>query len=124
MLLSSKGPMKPSNLPKSKMKRAETKVYVKWVIEEIIKDRASFTGFASGKGIIATREKFLKFLKTPQGIEALEGKDEKATAVIDKSSKTIIVPVAIPGCGTFLNLRPYFSPFISFHSEQVKQRFR
>ena len=98
--------MKASSLPKSKMKRTETKVYVNWVIEEIRKDRASFDGFAKGKGVIATREKFLKFLETEQGMEALAGmKDEKEKdapgAATDKPTKTIIVPVAIPGCGEF-----------------------
>ena len=34
-LLSSKDQMNPSNLLKSKMKKIETKFYVKWIIEEI-----------------------------------------------------------------------------------------
>jgi tRNA ligase len=102
--------MKSSSLPKSKMKRVETKVYVKWVIDEITKDRASFSEFAKGKGIITTREKFLKFLETPQGKEALargNEKDETPAATTDKFSKTIIVPVAIPGCGVFLKFISY-----------------
>ena len=112
-LLSSKGQMKASSLPKSKMKRTETKVYVKWVIEEITKDRASFDGFAKGKGIIATREKFLKFLETKQGMEALAGvkngnENDVPEAATDKSTKTIIVPVAIPGCGAFFIFISYF----------------
>ena len=114
-LLSSKGQMKASSLPKSKMKRTETKVYVNWVIEEIKKDRASFDGFANGKGIIATREKFLKFLETKQGREALAGvkngvKNEKDVpeAATDKFTKTIIVPVAVPGCGAFFISISYF----------------
>ena len=77
MLLSSKGQMKASSLPKSKIKRTETKVYVKWVIEEITKDQASFYGFANRKGIIATREKFLKFLEMKQGREVLAGVKNK-----------------------------------------------
>ena len=113
MLLSSKSPMTPSSLPKSKMKRAETKVYVKWVIEEIRKDRASFNEFGKGKGIIATREKFLKFLKTQQGMEELAAggnlDEGPAASATDKLSKTIIVPVAIPGCGAFS--QTYFRMF-------------
>ena len=103
-LLLSKGQMKSSSLPRSKMRRAETKVYVKWVIEEIKKDRASFNEFANGKGIIATREKFLKFLKTKEGMKELvraKNSDDALVAAIDGSNKTIIVPVAIPGCGAF-----------------------
>ena len=105
-LLASKGDMAASNLPRSKMKRIETKVYVKWVIEEIQKDRASFAGFAKGKGIIATREKFLKFLESKEGLEALAAVKNGNDAIIpgaatNKFRKTIIVPVAIPGCGEF-----------------------
>ena len=103
------------------MKRTETKVYVKWVIEEIKKDRASFDGFAQGKGIIATREKFLKFLETAQGEEELaDVKNGYETGVengnetdssTDKFTKTIIVPMAIPGCGVFF--------IFSFHTFRV-----
>ncbi|KAF8805694.1 hypothetical protein BYT27DRAFT_7212864 [Phlegmacium glaucopus] len=70
LLLSAKGPMTPSNLPKSKMKRAETKG---------------------------------EFLKMEQGVKELGTVDEKAgePGVANKKfSKTIIVPVAVPGCAT------------------------
>ena len=112
-LLASKDEMKASNLPKSKMKRTETKVYVKWVIEEIKKDRASFDGFAKGKGIIAIREKFLKFLETKQGMDVLEGvkngnEPDIPEVANDKPTKTIIVPVAIPGCGASFCFFSYF----------------
>jgi tRNA ligase len=109
-LLSTKGQMEASSLPKSKMRRNETKVYVEWVVEEITKNRASFHGFAKGKGIIATRE---KFLETKQGMEALAGvknEKEKDTPEVatDKYNKTIIVPVAISGCGAFSISISYF----------------
>ena len=124
-LLSSKDQMKPSNLPKSYMKRAETKVYVKWVIEEIKKDRASFNEFANGKGIIATREKFLKFLKTKEGMEELASagvrnvnEKDASVATPEKFDKTIIVPVAIPGCGAFFHSRFILSAF-SFFSFKI-----
>ena len=115
-LLASKGEMNASMLPKSKMKRSETKVYVKWVIEEIKKDRASFDGFAKGKGIIATREKFLKYLETKQGKDALaKSGNETATPVAATDfKKTIILPVAVPGCGAFLHLHFLLSVFSSF----------
>jgi tRNA ligase len=96
ILLSDKGKMDASSLPKSKMRRNETKLYVKWVIEEIKKDRESFSGFAKGKGFIATREKFLKYLETEQGEEELKrvrhgkGKDSDSASdtASDKSTKT------------------------------------
>ena len=56
MLLTTKGPMTSSVPPKSKMKRPETKLYVKWVIQEITKHPEPFKEYMKGKGIIATRE--------------------------------------------------------------------
>ncbi|RDB18587.1 tRNA ligase 1 [Hypsizygus marmoreus] len=104
-LLSSKGPMSAANLPKSKMKRPETKLYVRWVINEIKRDRTPFAEFTKGKGIIATRERFLKWLASEQGRtdldKAKKGSEETVTVKDNHTTfqKTIIVPVAIPGCG-------------------------
>lgn len=149
ILLSDKGKMNPSNLPRSKTRRNETKVYVRWVIDEIKKDRESFNGFAKGKGIIATRERFLEYLETEEGKKELKrvrhgsgndsdtasnkstkttknGKEKNSNAAevaTDKFTKTIIVPVAIPGCGASFILISYFSPFSSFTSKQVKHQF-
>ena len=104
-LLSSKGGPSLAKLPKSKLKRPETKLYVTWVIEEIKSDPDSFQEFTKGKGIIATREKFLKWLETGEGKRQLEnGKNAvvETVSVEDRGKqfgKTIIVPVAVPGCG-------------------------
>jgi tRNA ligase len=56
-----------AKLPKSKMARPETKVYVKWVREEIKKHPELFDGYTKGHGIIATRERFLRWLETAEG---------------------------------------------------------
>ncbi|THU87039.1 hypothetical protein K435DRAFT_867675 [Dendrothele bispora CBS 962.96] len=98
-----------NSLAKNKMKRPETRVYVKWVIEEIKKDPKAFENFGKGKGIIATRERFLKWVdETQEGKAEMTEAQEKNTAVektVDKTSevkeydKTIIVPIGIPGCG-------------------------
>ncbi|KAI0074230.1 hypothetical protein K474DRAFT_1665656 [Panus rudis PR-1116 ss-1] len=122
--LLSKGPTM-SNVPKSKLRRPETRVYVKWVIEEIQRDRSQFSEYTKGRGIIATRERFLKWLEeTKEGRKALEevGKVPPEREAVDPSSeqptiatessasvtvsdpqkqfgKTIIVPIAIPGVG-------------------------
>ena len=69
--------MNPSNLLKSKMKKIETKFYVKWIIEEIKKDRASFNEFSKRKGIIATRGKFLKRSRVWKSWRAAGVKNEK-----------------------------------------------
>ena len=113
LLLNNRNQLKTSNLPVSKMKRAETKVYAKWVIEQITEDRASFKAFNAGKGVIATREKFLEFLKTEQGIEelaAVKNGNEKVDPAVatDEVGKTIILPVGIPGIGAFFIFISYF----------------
>ncbi|OSD02575.1 hypothetical protein PYCCODRAFT_1389718 [Trametes coccinea BRFM310] len=103
-VLLSKGP-NPAHVPKSKMRRAETKVYVKWVCDEIKRDRAQFKDYAKGKGIIATRERFLRWLESGQGKQAQKGAEETpeetglAKEVDFKGRKVIIMPVAIPGVG-------------------------
>ncbi|KAJ7493776.1 RNA ligase [Mycena latifolia] len=100
--------MSAKALPKGKMRRAETRVYVHWVMGEIRRDPEAFEEYGKNKGIIATRERFLAFLATPEGAELLAaakegsmppapGADGAAPEV--PFGKTIIVPVAIPGCG-------------------------
>lgn len=94
-LLSSNKGMSAANLPKHKMKRAETKLYVDWVIKEIKQNPKQFALYTKGKGIIAVREKFLKWMKTEKRPLPLESKPIEPV----NFGKTIIVPVAVPGCG-------------------------
>lgn len=98
-LLTTKGALSPSIIPKGKMKRKETQVYVEWVIEEIKKNRKAFDGYNKGHGIIATREKFLAWREAQK--EKGELKDEDVEEFVDKEKiqKAIIVPVAVPGSG-------------------------
>jgi tRNA ligase len=95
-LLSTKGSLNDAKLPKSKMKRKETQVYLKWVKNEIHTNRSAFAGFAQGKGIIDTRERFLAWLNTEQGNKDLVSESPENAK---EFGKTIIVPIAIPGCG-------------------------
>lgn len=96
-----------ANVPKSKLRRQETKVYAQWIIDEIQRDRSQFALFSKGKGIIATRERFLKWYESEAGKKTVEhvqsGKDTQArvkeAGEKKRFEKTIIVPVAIPGCG-------------------------
>ncbi|KAG6895054.1 hypothetical protein C0992_003348 [Termitomyces sp. T32_za158] len=104
-LLSLQGKLNASSVSKAKMQRVETKVYVRWVIEEINKDRSQFSEYNKGKGIIATREKFLNYLETSEGkaeMEKAKNGGKGNVSVEDKNKtfqKTIIAPIAIPGCG-------------------------
>ena len=99
-LLGSDGPLSAASLPKSKLRRPETKLYVDWVIAEIRRDKSQFADYNKGHGIIATRERFLAWMET-------KGKDVAAVTPVSPTNtaspkifcKTIIVPVAIPGCG-------------------------
>lgn len=85
--------MNPKSLPKSKMKRPETVEYVNWVIMDIQQHPALYSEYTKNKGIIATRERFLKWKAKGGVVDAAQGDQEKVFG------KTIIVPVAIPGCG-------------------------
>ena len=101
-----------TSLPKNKMKRPETRVYVDWIIKEMKKDLVQFDDYTKNKGIIATRERFLEWLKT-HGDELKKVQEEDGTSASaetvdagkakeqgeERFKKTIIVPVAIPGCG-------------------------
>ncbi|KAJ6602126.1 RNA ligase-domain-containing protein [Mycena sp. CBHHK59/15] len=101
--------MSETALPRGKMKRAETRVYVRWLMAEILRDARDFAEYNNGKGIIAARERFLAYLATPEGAAVFE--TAKAGEMIAAApgpaapggevrfEKTIIVPVAIPGCG-------------------------
>ncbi|KAF9527395.1 hypothetical protein CPB83DRAFT_856082 [Crepidotus variabilis] len=51
------------NLPKPKLKRPETKLYLEWVVEEIQKNPKLFDGYLKGKGIVSSRERFLEWKK-------------------------------------------------------------
>ncbi|TBU57142.1 RNA ligase-domain-containing protein [Dichomitus squalens] len=99
-----KGPS-PGNVPKSKLRRPETKLYVEWVCGEIKGDRSQFEGFNKGKGIIATRERFLKWKESHEGKKAEVGAEKVpeetglAQDVDLMKGKVIIMPVAVPGVG-------------------------
>ncbi|KAH0834656.1 RNA ligase-domain-containing protein [Lanmaoa asiatica] len=97
-LLSAKDLLNDTKLPTSKMKRKETQVYLKWVRNEIETNRTAFQGYAQGKGIITNRERFLSWLGTEQGKVALSDLEESDQG-IKEFDKTVIVPVAVPGCG-------------------------
>ena len=110
-LLGTKGPLSGARLPKSKLKRPETLVYVKWVKGEIERDRGQFDNYNKGKGIIATRERFLKWMETGEAQEVVA--DEDASTLNVTYGKTIILPIAVPGVGegfAFRDSRVIFSP--------------
>jgi tRNA ligase len=93
------GHMNPNNLPKSRMSRYETKLYVDWAIGEIKRNPEAFSQYQNNKGIIKTREMFLDWLSANMG-KTVDRKEEEPTKPNQgEFVKTIIVPVAIPGSG-------------------------
>ena len=109
-----------AKLPKSKMARPETKVYVNWVKEEIKTRPALFDGYTKGHGIIATRERFLRWLETAEG-EKDKGKVESGEEVVaapeKKFGKTIIMPIAVPGLGAL------YTPYANGDAERrIKEK--
>lgn len=92
-------------MPRNKMQRPETKLYVQWVKREIIRNPGVFAEYTHGKGIIATRERFLAWMASEDGkkgvIEDTVGPTPSLQEVGKAFGKTVIVPVAIPGCGEY-----------------------
>jgi tRNA ligase len=91
-----------AKLAKSKMARPETQVYVKWVKKDIKNHPELFDEYQKGHGIIATRERFLRWLETGEGESDKKkvGSAEEVAAVPNKKfGKTIIMPIAVPGLG-------------------------
>ena len=100
MLLNKKG-AGPETLPRGKMRRPETALYVKWVMQEIRRDPTAFAQYGKNKGIIATRERYLDYLKSDKGGHELQAAEKEVSKTEGKFGKTIIVPVAVPGCGSY-----------------------
>ena len=91
------------NVPKGKMRRDETRAYVRWIIEEIKRDRSQFSEFTKGKGIIRTRERFLEWSQSQEGKKLIAQEEnaevKKKEQEEKKLGKTVIVPIAVPGVG-------------------------
>ncbi|KAF5322963.1 hypothetical protein D9611_009320 [Ephemerocybe angulata] len=87
-----------SVLPKSKTRRKETEEYVKWVVGDIKRHPELYEDFGKGKGIIAARERF--FAWKDGGGEALVVEEKTVESKgTEKDRKTVIAPIAVPGCG-------------------------
>ena len=93
-LLSAQGPINCVSILKNKMKRPETGVYAKRI-------KAEFERYPKNKGIIATRLRYLDWLASEEGNKGIMALEEEEEEDVKMFGKTIIVPVAIPGCGTY-----------------------
>lgn len=118
ILLSTKGPLSNARLPKAKLKRPETILYVKWIKGEIGRDRRQFENFSKGKGIIATRDRFLKWMGTGEAKEAAADEDEDFPP-LEIFGKTIILPIAVPGVGEGFVSHNFLVIFSSHYRKNV-----
>ncbi|KAF8515637.1 RNA ligase-domain-containing protein [Gautieria morchelliformis] len=106
-LLTAKAGKEP-RISKAKLNRPETRLYKTWVEGEIKRDRKAFDGYTHNQGIVATRERFLKWCEGEgKGKLAQEAGTKAGTVVTDGKKdgkkvefrKTVVIPVAVPGCG-------------------------
>lgn len=102
-----------------KLSNPESVLYERWCRRTMVSDPQLFAGIPSGKGIIRCREIFLDWLASDEGKAELEReraifaagprrkdwKTDDSMAVSKEArgkdgwGKTLLVPIAIPGCG-------------------------
>lgn len=110
--------------PQTRSTRPETRLFVEWCYEKLYGSKDGiqkpeldlFESFSQNKGIINLREKFIEYMKSPEGKARLaetnrKSKNSNASRIqsdamhangeqSDKAfDKTLIVPIAVPGCG-------------------------
>lgn len=90
----------------AKLRNEESRLYLWWVDREIKKDLEKFASWKVGKGIIRIRDEFLEWAKTDEarrvrGELKLKNVEEEKDLEGQTFEKTLIVPVAVPGCGEF-----------------------
>lgn len=110
----------PPDPPQSRSKRPETKLFVQWCHEMLYGSNdgkakpqpALFAGFSQSQGIIHLRERFIQYMQSSEGQKRLaefagpkrgtvpsEGQDKAGQRDKQDFTKTLIVPIAVPGCG-------------------------
>ncbi|EPQ29650.1 uncharacterized protein PFL1_02870 [Pseudozyma flocculosa PF-1] len=108
----------PPEPPQARSKRPETLIFIQWCYDRLygangVKARPDlFATFGEGKGIIALRNTFLDYLKAAEGQQKLAalgggGGDGSNGAAVEAAAaedtrpftKTLITPIAVPGCG-------------------------
>ncbi|WFD01194.1 RNA ligase (ATP) [Malassezia yamatoensis] len=103
----------PPKPPTPRSTRKETRLYIQWAFDRLYGNKEKgiesmpdwFAEFSKGHGIIALREHFLDYLATAQGQDALKEIDTSVPSGQDLRDdhrpfqKTLLVPIAVPGCG-------------------------
>lgn len=88
-----------------RIRNSETRLYITWLQQHMRDHPEAFAGYMDNRGIVAVREDFLQWKETNEGKqaaiaqnepEAVNGSQEQSNEPFEK---TLIVPVAVPGCG-------------------------
>lgn len=110
--------------PQTRSTRPETRLFVQWCYEKLYgskdgkekPDLKLFESFNQNKGIINLREKFIEYMHSPEGKTRLAENTKRSKFSNDSQArsdailtsrdqsdkpfdKTLIVPIAVPGCG-------------------------
>ncbi|MCO5549564.1 hypothetical protein L7F22_003036 [Adiantum nelumboides] len=110
--------------PQTRSTRPETRLFVQWCYEKLYGSKDGrqkpnldlFKSFSQNKGIINLREKFIEYMNSPEGKARLSEATKKPKTSNDSQErsnalqangeqnikpfdKTLIVPIAVPGCG-------------------------
>ncbi|KAG8799950.1 hypothetical protein FRC16_004045 [Serendipita sp. 398] len=94
-----KGNMADAKINKAKLRRKETVMYKQWVEREIKRNPQMFATYTKNRGIIAVRDKFFRWLASPEGADAEKVVSVDIPRPIEKGGKVVLIPVAVPGCG-------------------------
>lgn len=79
-----------------------TALYAWWVNREIKERVHKFSQFSAGRGIISIRDEFIKWSDTAEGRDRKRELGMKFVDLDRVFDRTLIVPVAVPGCGEYI----------------------
>ncbi|KAA1064922.1 hypothetical protein PGT21_019322 [Puccinia graminis f. sp. tritici] len=93
-----------------KIHKPETRLYVHWVLQELLNRPQTFDLWQKNRGIVATREAFFEWRNSQDALKII---DQLGSSASQKPStgagteveedqhfdKTLLVPIGIPGCG-------------------------
>lgn len=83
-----------------KIQHPDTKAYALWVSDQMKADLGQFDEWQNGRGIVKTRDRFLEWLaQNPHPANRAANSDPTSGKDTRPFDRTLIVPVAVPGCG-------------------------
>ncbi|KIS70946.1 tRNA ligase [Mycosarcoma maydis] len=101
----------PPSPPQPRSKRPETALFIQWCYDRLYGNAAAqvkpqpqlFAGLAQNKGIIAMRNAFLAYLAAHHASTSPSTSADEAARDAEQDTrpytKTILAPIAVPGCG-------------------------